>query len=283
MLYLSQTRVTSRQQGNATVETLLIAAAMVPFFTGIPLVGKMADINNSTIQASRYLAWEQTVASPEPQPQPQQRNLQTEIRNRFYADADLQIRTGRPQVSGEEAMNPMWTGYGFNDEGNVNRLIDQTSGVNHHLQHDAPGGLVGSLLEGINTMGNAMASFSGSRWDVEAQGLYTGEVSIEVTRNAFLSPGLDCTDRESDSITACITRANAIFVDSWDAQDANHAGASARAFVPAGALANVGNLLAEVPGRVPFFRDLTRLSSDENGGFGYVNPHVLPMDRYADD
>ncbi|MEL0585317.1 MAG: hypothetical protein AAES65_10630 [Candidatus Thiodiazotropha sp. (ex. Lucinoma kazani)] len=52
------------QKGNASVETILIATVMVPLLTGIPLVGKIADINNTTTQSSRYLAWEQTVTDP---------------------------------------------------------------------------------------------------------------------------------------------------------------------------------------------------------------------------
>jgi hypothetical protein len=273
-------RVKTKQLGNATVETLLIATAMIPFFTGIPLMGKIADINNTTTQASRYLAWEQTVGRPG---NPPQQNLQLELQNRFFADPDLQIRSDRQQITGDDAINPMWAGYGFDNDGNPNRLIDQANGPTYQLDNDNPDGLAGSLLAGIDTMGDTMSSFSGGEWDVEAQGLYTGQVSINVMRNAFLAQGVDCSSRVSESITACITRANAIFVDSWDAQNANQAGARARTFVPAGALEPVGNLLARVPGKVPFFRDLGGLQSDENGGFGYVNPNVLPMDRYAED
>jgi hypothetical protein len=34
---------------------------------------------------------------------------------------------------------------------------------------------------------------------------------------------------------------------------------------------------------VPFFADIRTLRSDSNGGFGYINPNVLPMDRYAEN
>jgi hypothetical protein len=34
---------------------------------------------------------------------------------------------------------------------------------------------------------------------------------------------------------------------------------------------------------VPFLRDIEGLRADGNGGFGYVNPNVLPMDRYVED
>jgi hypothetical protein len=279
-MLLSRWTIKSKQSGNATVETVLIATVMVPLLTGIPLVGKIADIDNTTVQASRYLAWEQTVAGDDSQ---SERDLEAEIRNRFYADTDLQIRTNRQQITEEKYNNPMWAGYGINDEGSVNRLVNQDSGVDYELRNDRPSSMAGTLSSGIVTMGRAMAQFTGGDWSIEDQGLYTGRVSIEVSRNAFLAQGVDCNEQESESITACISRANTIFVDSWDARNADQAAERAKTFVPAATLESVGDELAAVSAVVPFFSDIQGLNSDSNGGFGYVNPNVLPMDRYAED
>ncbi|MET0068869.1 MAG: hypothetical protein ABW096_02450 [Candidatus Thiodiazotropha sp.] len=274
--------IVSKQCGNATVETILIATVMVPFFTGIPLIGKLADIDNSTTQASRYLAWEQTVVRPGSDNQ-SQTEIETEIRNRFYLDPDLQIRTNQQLLADEDSINPMWTGYGLSDDETVNRLVDQDSGVGYTLQNSRPDGLAGTLSAAIVTMGRVMAGLSGGDWRIEDRGLYRGEVSVEVSRSTFLASGIDCDGMESESITLCISRANTIFVDSWDAENAGQAGNRARTFVPAGALEPVGNSLAEISEEIPFFSDITGLRSDGNGGFGYVNPNVLPMDRYAED
>jgi hypothetical protein len=279
-MLLSRWTIKSKQSGNATVETVLIATVMVPLLTGIPLIGKLADIDNTTVQASRYLAWEQTVARGDSQ---SQQDLETEIRNRFYADSDLQIRTNLQQIAQDEYNNPMWAGYGINDEGTVNQLVNRDSGVDYVLRNGRPGSMAGTLSSGIGTMGRAMAQFTGGDWNIEDHGLYTGRVSIEVARNAFLAQGVDCNGQESESITACISRANTIFVDSWDARNSDHAGERSRTFVPAAALESVGNALATVAGAIPFFADIRGLSSDSNGGFGYLNPDVLPMDRYAED
>ncbi|MBT3058103.1 MAG: hypothetical protein AB2588_00235 [Candidatus Thiodiazotropha sp.] len=273
--------ILSKQCGNATVETILIATVMAPLLSGIPLIGKLADIDNSTTQASRYLAWEQTVARPGSDTQPQT-ELETEIRNRFYLDPDLQIRTNQ-QLADQDSINPMWTGYGLSDDETVNRLVDQDSSVGYTLQNDRPHGLTGTMSAAIVTMGRAMAGLSGGDWRIEDRGLYRGEVSIEVSRTAFLASGIDCDGMESESITLCISRTNTIFVDSWDAENAGQAGNRARTFVPAGALEPVGDSLAVIRRIIPFFADITGLRSDGNGGFGYVNPNVLPMDRYAED
>ncbi|MEL0585319.1 MAG: hypothetical protein AAES65_10640 [Candidatus Thiodiazotropha sp. (ex. Lucinoma kazani)] len=208
---------------------------------------------------------------------------QSEVNSRFFARPDLSIRTGRGELAEEEQNNPMWTGYGYNDEEEANRLVTQGQGLSTYLANETPDSLAGSLSSGIATIGRTMARFSGGEWDIEARGLYTGRVSIEVAKNAYLASGVNCSGGESETVTACISRSNTIFVDSWDARNAEHARNRARTFVPAGALEPVGNAVADVVGAIPFFADVRGLRADSNGGFGYVNPNVLPLDRYAED
>ncbi|MES9993791.1 MAG: hypothetical protein ABW098_17715 [Candidatus Thiodiazotropha sp.] len=268
------------QYGNATVETILIGTVMVPLLTGLPLLGKISDINNTVTQSSRYVAWEQTIAGPNYK---SAQVLEEELRARFYADPDLQIRTDRQQLSEEEGVNPFWAGYGFNDEGEVNRLISYGDGPGVGLNNDSPDSLAGTLSEGIVTIGRGMARITGGDWQLEANGLYTANVSLDVASNAYLVAGSDCSTQESETVSSCITRSNTIFVDSWDAGNAAMAGERSRTFVPAGVLEPVGDVIATFVGAIPFFADIRGLESDNDGGFGYVNPNVLPMDRYAGD
>ena len=52
----------NKESGQAMTETLITASMiLVPLFLLIPLLGKYIDINHSTIQATRYEAWEYTV------------------------------------------------------------------------------------------------------------------------------------------------------------------------------------------------------------------------------
>ncbi len=280
-MLLSRLSSSSSQQGNATVETILVATVMVPLLTGIPLVGKMADINNTTAQSSRYLAWEQTVAAPNNHKSPEL--LNREVNNRFFARPDLQIRTDRETLTADEQNNPFWTGFGYNEDEEVNRMITLGEGLHTEVRSQTPDSLAGSLSTGITTMGNAMAHLTGGDWNLESQGLYTGSVSIEVAGNSIFSSGEDCSGEESETVAACVTRSNTIFTDSWDAQNPSMAARRSRTFVPAGALEPVGNTLASIASLVPFLRDIEGLRADGNGGFGYVNPNVLPMDRYVED
>ncbi|MCU7920997.1 MAG: hypothetical protein KZQ95_21955 [Candidatus Thiodiazotropha sp. (ex Epidulcina cf. delphinae)] len=270
----------TKQKGNATVETILIATVMAPLLGGIPLLGKIADINNTTTQSSRYLAWEQTIAGPSGKTAAQ---LETEVSNRFFAKPDLHIRTDRGALSEDEYDNPMWTGYGYNEEDEVNRLVTLGNGLTTHIVNEEPQSLAGRLSSGIERIGRTMARFSGGEWNIEAQGLYTATVSIDVASNKYLPSGVNCNHQESEDTTVCISRSNAIFVDSWEARNSDHAEARARTFVPAGALEDVGDTIAHIAGAVPFFADIATLESDGDGGFGYVNAEVLPLDRYADD
>jgi hypothetical protein len=270
-----------KQKGNATVETILIATVAVPLLTGIPLVGKISDVNNTINQSSRYLAWEQTVVGNIHKSEGQLRN---EIRNRFLARPDLQIRTNRGPVTADELENPLWVGYGSNSNGEQNRLVSLDSTTNMSNANQAPSSIAGTLSTGIKQLGDTMSRVTGGEWDdIEGNGLYTGTVSVEASGNSFLAAGVDCNNQESTEVVSCISRSNTIYTDAWNAENADHAAERSRTFVPAGALEPVGNILANLVTLVPFFSDIQGLRSDANGGFGYVNPNVLPMDRYAED
>ncbi|MEW8624461.1 MAG: hypothetical protein AB2551_01745 [Candidatus Thiodiazotropha sp.] len=277
---ISLNKISSKkQQGNASVETILFATVMVPLLGGLPLLGKISDINNTTTQTSRYLAWEQTISGPNHKSVEQ---LEREVNNRFFVKSDLLIRTDRELLTGEEYNNPMWTGYGYNDDDRINRMISSDSAPGVEVANRSPDSMAGPLSSGIKTIGSTMASFSGGEWNIEAEGLYTASVSVDIASNKYLNSGFDCNNRETEDVSSCVVRSNTIFVDSWDARNSTHAAERARTFVPAGALEQVGNAMAYV-GYIPFFQDIRGLRSDSNGGFGYVNANVLPMDRYSED
>lgn len=268
-----------KQNGNASVETILFATVMVPLLGGLPLLGKISDINNTTTQTSRYLAWEQTIAGPIYKTPDQ---LQTEINNRFFAKPDLLIKTNREALTGDEYQNPMWTSYGYDENNDVNRMVGPGGVTRPQITNQSPDSIAGTLSSGIKTIGRTMSSFSGGDWDIEGKGLYTASVSVDIASNKYLNSGVDCNNQESENISSCIIKSNTIFVDSWNARNASQAADRARTFVPAGSLEEVGNAIAYV-GYIPFFQDIRGLRSDSNGGFGYVNANVLPMDRYSED
>jgi hypothetical protein len=269
-----------KQLGNATIETILIATVLVPLLGSLPLIGKISDINNTTNQSSRYVAWEQTVSNGSGKSIEQ---LQTEVYNRFYARPDLQIRTNRSTLSGEDQRNHFWTGYGTTEDGEVNQMVSYGSGVSISHSNESPDSLAGTLSTGIARIGQTMARFTGGEWDIEEAGLYTATVSVDVANNDYLSSGTNCQNNESEDVSSCVSRSNAIFVDAWNVENADHAEERTKSFVPAAGLEELGGAAVQIVGMVPFFADIGTLETDENGGFGYVDSEVVPMDRYVED
>ncbi|MES9970352.1 MAG: hypothetical protein ABW092_09985 [Candidatus Thiodiazotropha sp.] len=269
-----------RQSGGATVETILVATVLVPVLGSLPLLGKIADINNTTNQASRYMAWEQTVTGQSGKPVSQ---LQSEVSNRFFARPDLHIRTDREGLSEDDQTNHFWTGYGYTEEDEINRLVSYGDGMTLELGNDEPDSLAGTLSSGIATIGRTMARFTGGEWEIEDAGLYTARVSVNVASNQYLESGNGCGNSDSEDVAACVSRANTIFVDAWEVADADHAEDRTRTFVPAAGLEELGSAAVQIVGMVPFFADIGTLETDENGGFGYIDSEVLPLDRYAED
>lgn len=65
-----------QSKGQAMIETLVVlVGAMVPISLGLYYLGKYMEIRDTTIEASRYAAWETTVANPD---------IESTIAQRFF-------------------------------------------------------------------------------------------------------------------------------------------------------------------------------------------------------
>ena len=61
-MYTQPEKLHPMQNGQAMTEMVIASSfVLVPLFLLIPLLGKYIDLNQSTIQATRYEAWEYTV------------------------------------------------------------------------------------------------------------------------------------------------------------------------------------------------------------------------------
>lgn len=254
-----------REKGNALVETVVLVSVLGPLMVGLPLLGKVSDINNSTIQSSRYIAWERTIGNT---------SSEVEVKNRFFSRPDLSIRSGEGALSGADANNPYWTGYGVKEDGSVNTMFDEGQGMALHFRERRAPGAAGELSSAIVRMGRSL--------ELEDKGLFTATVAVGLGTNRFLPSGDSCSGDDPDETFACISRSNTILVDGWEVDDASHAEDRTKAFVMASALEEVGDFFATVVSKFPFFRDLEELESDGDGGFGYVDSEVVPLDRFLE-
>ncbi len=270
-------------KGSALTEFAVLTLVMVPLFSMIPLLGKISDVNHTVVQASRYAAWERTVADPS---RKSEGALSLEVNNRFFAKTDLAIRSNEGSLSGEDAQNVLWTGFGENEE-KTNRLLITGSGnilastrnmslpkadqSSFSLDLDP-----GKLSKSIAKVGDVMDGLiSNAKWDIEGKGLYRATVNANVRSNTFFpGGGSSCNGESSGKIFTCIRRQNAILVDSWSSGSSEQSEERTRALVPAGTLEELGGLLSYM-GKVPFLNELGNLEDS----FGYVNSDVLPSDR----
>jgi hypothetical protein len=269
-----------RQQGSAMTEFAVLCLVMVPMFSIMPILGKVSDVNQTTIQASRYAAWERTIHD---EGEKNDDRLSVEVSNLFYSDPDELVRTNEGLLSGDDHVNQFWTGYGVVD-GEQSRLVGDSSNKLKSFvatsNEGLPGSVSGILSGGVSSILSAMSDFSGNgSWDVEENGLYVARVGANIKSNSFLDGDKDCEDQENDEVFSCLRRHNAILVDSWAASGSDQVEQRVKSMVPTGALEPVANL-TKVMSIVPFMKEFGKLDED---AFGYVAPDVLPPDRYGNE
>ena len=258
---------TRNQNGSALTEFAIMTVVAVPLFTMLPMLGKVSDINQSTIQASRYGAWERTVSDKTND------KLVTEVNNRFFSTPETGIKTGRAALLGEDHQNIFWSGFGAD-----NRFLTTGDGVlSASADDDGLSGSAGKLADGIVSMGETIAGMvPGAEWDLKADGLYVSRVGANISGNSMLHEGKDCSGAKTDKSFTCVVRQNAILTDSWGASSAEHVESRTKSLVPLGALEPVGKGLAAVGKALPIFQELEGLED----AFGMVKPDILPPDRH---
>lgn len=268
-------------RGSAMTEFFVLAVIMVPAIAFIPMLAKVSDVNQSTIQAARYAAWERTVSDSS---QKSDGQIATEVANRFYRDMDVMIETDGGVLADNPFENNYW-GAGVDQNGDPISLVTvdgQNMFVNTTNQAIPSGTGANILSQGIATIGSVMGSLiPDASWDLEENGFYVAEVGVNVAANSILStsdtPGHDCGGQQSTETFVCVSRRNAIFVDGWNSESPGQTRERVRSLVPAGALAPVGDFLSNL-GYMPLFRELRRM----DGMFGNVQEDVLPLDRYGE-
>jgi hypothetical protein len=255
------------QQGSAITEFAVMTVVLVPMFLMFPMLGKIGDMNSTTIQASRYGAWERTVATAG---QKSDKQLETEIENRFYTKIDTPIQTGRKPLTKKKYENPLWRGYG------KDRLLRSAQkNVKNTMRNSKTPGKAGGALDKVITKLADAFSFGGnsSGFNVNRNGLYRSNVAVDVGSNKMGFLGTkDCTGAKSAKVFTCIQRHNVILTDTYDSGNPTEAANRTRGLVPTAVFSDVNDLF-KVIGKFPLMREFSGFRA------GYVNPEVIPGDR----
>jgi len=257
-------------KGAALTEMVVLMVVMVPLMFAMPMIGKLIDLRQTALQASRYATWEATVASGNTDRAPQ-------VGARFFGEAAGSMST-RPA---ERSANLLWGGdpaavgragtvpgsdlpYSWPGQAAVT-IDDATVVTDAWSTGHGDLGLAGTVGDAVRSAGRALG---GDRWDLADTSLTRAGVGVDVHRNGwFEEQGIGC----GEGAGGCIREAGVILVDGWEADSDGAAADRVKALVPATYLESVGETLS-ILGNIPIFEELGGLDDM----FGYVNMQPLP-------
>ena len=239
------------QQGQATVELVVLGFVLVPLFIIVPLLGKYMDFAQTTTVASRYVAFEGAVHhSSSATGWKTDEQLAAEVRRRFYSRNDLSIKTNDVVSETPAERNPLWVDH------RGNALLPTFDNVTVQTRRE--------------TLSQPLGAMYADEFDLPQDNLYTGIVNVNVANIAGVEP--------FDAINLSMNRSTTLLVDPWASnsskevekkvQDAGPLVFPYQLLEPFAAIIELGILLFE-----GFFGDT---SPPE---IGRVDPDVVPSDR----
>jgi len=266
------------ERGAALVEFIIVASVLLPIMFGVPMIGKMIDLKQTTVQASRYAAWETTVSVDGSAPQ----NLE----ERFFSDASAPIGStgsGHNALWGVDDAQPSELNADVNTNGTaqVGMLSDYkadtavviASGARAEqssayrsltvegIEHSpaANESVAHVLGEAVDFLGE-LDDLTEGDWGMETDGLVRGVASVQMQGNGWLGP-------------RTVTQGTVIMNDNWSVAEARAARDRIRPLVPANALHPLGDALGLI-GKVPLIKELDHFG--DHGVFGYIDVEPLP-------
>lgn len=236
-----------RSAGTSTVEFLVVAIVIVPLFIAMPLVGKYLDLMHSTEIASRYVAFEGTIANTASSWK-SDASLAAEVRRRFFSTSDAPIKTNDVAGDFDAHRNPLWTDHrGDPLLAQFNADVSVTTEVS---SNSAP----------------AAAVFAGSSgFSLPQNNQYRATVTVRPRNVAGFVP--------FDQLGLVMSRNTTILVDPWAAPDnatvkskVENAGFAAYPIAP---LALIGATLGQAP----------KLVLDPGMDVNNIDTEIVPNDR----
>jgi len=269
----SEPLIKNRQSGQAIAEFVVFALfVMAPVFLMIPVLGKIADMNQKTVLASRYGAWERTIATPAKK---SELTITNEARMRFFARNNKYIKTGEAINEKNSERSRYWRMI----SASYDPMLTKFSDVNSKTSTSTPGTATKKLFQAADFAMNLRLDRLGKRDFDQTYDIYRSDMSMPVATNSRLDPlknGIDCAGKKSTKTFLCIKRHNAIYTDTWNAGSRNMVVSRVK-----------HNMLTEDPISSAFETGLKKtlgllsfMFKEVNWlDLGKVEPDVLPKDR----
>jgi hypothetical protein len=103
-------RASQRDAGQALVECLVLALVLLPLFIAVPLIGKVLDLSQHAVAASRYAAFEANVRHSSAWGSwKSDADLSREVRRRFFSASTAPVKSGDAAGDFAAHRNPVWT------------------------------------------------------------------------------------------------------------------------------------------------------------------------------
>lgn len=266
-------------------EFLVACLVLIPLFLAMPLLGKYLDINHSTVQGTRYLAWERTVWTPANKSNVR---LENELRNRVFTQVGEPIRPD-DGAAPPASYNSLW-----HDPAGQPMLASYAD-VKGHTEDDrgqtTPGVIYNTVTNTLiniydTVMGwlEAIGGVRQARFDINIKGMYAGTIDTKITEQGSpaAQPGLVPPLLHVEAIDIA-RRPNVIVTDAWgvsglgsghhctSGQDAMSELCQVAPLVPTTAMSGWFNNVTHAVGYViPEFKRLD---------YGHLAPGVAPADR----
>jgi hypothetical protein len=195
----------ARQSGQSLVEFLVAGIVIVPLFILLPLLGKYHDIKQSSISASRKLAFECTVRYEDCASLNNNPAFADEIRTRFFAgNGEPVLSNDRPRANllANTDGNPLWTDRGGRP------LLERYGDVG--IRTDAR-----TIDPGVSSAANLLGGVGprGFGLDLE-RGTFDARVQVVLSRQNGGTSFLD----QLDSLALTMQFHTAILTNAWNAR-----------------------------------------------------------------
>lgn len=283
-----------RQAGQAMTEFVVTASAvLIPAFLLLPMVGKLIDMKQASVQAARYASWEYTAwYSDRKTPRLQQSftalrrtqlpvkptaELRAETAQRFFSDTRLAVQDSDALRGWKSATaNPLWTGpegsktplYSPSNAAaditaNRNNTPDPSKLVNAFL------GMASRVTRLTGSVGHAIGVRNAEFSALSSSGYNTGEARLPVQKIARLAP--------FDTLSLTISTQAGVLSEGWNAGGIKHTEGQVRGLVPTvffdnPVIGTIQNLIGYLAPEI----------STRNLRFGYVNVDAVPTDYLKD-
>jgi hypothetical protein len=202
------TRIVSTR-GQALVEFLVLALALLPLFLLMPMIAKYQDLAHATQMASRYVAFEAMTRNDGAGSWKPEAQLAQEARRRFFSNSEAPIKTNDGAGNFSRDQNAFWR-----SPGQQALIADIGRDVTLHF---GPGAGL-AHADGLSTGADGLPfnlALTAQQLGLPVKGIYTAQVDV-----ALLNLPADLKNYAPfDRINLTIKRHTSVLVDPWAAQD----------------------------------------------------------------